>query len=118
MDDIVWPPKPPTGSKSEHESKEVLSKTEDSSPHINEEIIDIPDAKTDEPPNIHSTKPLKNKDKSGKVRWWQLRRKELSRKQWVMLAVALVIAVSAASFGAYRLYKHLTKVNNSTAKIK
>ncbi len=99
-----------------------LSKTEDE-PAANqttkpEETIDMSKDKPGDSIKPTDSKPPKSKDKSGKVRWWQLRRKNLSRKQWILLSIALVLAIGAASAGGFYLYKHLTKVKNSAAVIK
>lgn len=80
-------------------------------PKIADETIEVPD----EPPQ----KPISEKKKAG--RWWHVfsyRHSHLSRRRWALLAVILLAFIGAGGFGAYKLYKTVSKLPPQKAAAK
>jgi len=109
MDDIIRPPKhkehlPKLEPKIiEPSTQETAASVVENKPSESTPLSDDPAAHSNEltPPKPESkSKP----DKDNKIHWWQLRKRQLSRRQWVLVIVSLVIILWAGGLGIYYAY--------------
>jgi len=113
MDDIIWPPKTKARRSKTHK-KLVETKVEHTADVVEDLAIepssvmaDESSSETPETPAEAEAEPKPEPPK--KPHWWQLKRRQLSKKQWSMLIAGLIVLLWAGGVGFYYTYHHFRR---------